>query len=215
MEITLPGGEVVFPSAINSCLSYLARIHCSFNTLRRESLWSTVSEAPFSHRVGASQQLPGQTPQDCSASIPLHLGLILCWGKGKTPVFCQMSSGITGLYPLDASSTLSPLPSYDTPKCLQILPVPPWGKIFPPRGNLKTTASQPSLLDQPAPLDHLCHPLPLHTLQLKPEESRTLFLWLAHKIWACCTGHSSDVGVQPPGTCSSPIYPPWDPRQVA
>lgn len=38
MKITLPGGEIVFPSAINSCLSYFARIHCSFKTLKREAL---------------------------------------------------------------------------------------------------------------------------------------------------------------------------------
>ena len=38
MKITLPGGEMFFPSAINSCLSYLARIHCSFKTLKRENL---------------------------------------------------------------------------------------------------------------------------------------------------------------------------------
>lgn len=38
MKITLPGCEMVFPSAINSCLSYLARIHCSFKTLKRENL---------------------------------------------------------------------------------------------------------------------------------------------------------------------------------
>lgn len=36
MKITLPGGEMIFPSAINSCLSYLARIHCSFKTLKRK-----------------------------------------------------------------------------------------------------------------------------------------------------------------------------------
>lgn len=49
MEITLPGGEMVFPSAINSCLSYLARIHCSFKTLKRKNLWSAVSDEFSSH----------------------------------------------------------------------------------------------------------------------------------------------------------------------
>lgn len=102
---SLPGGRTVFSSDINSCLSYLARIHCSFKTLKRELLVSCVYFSDFPRPCSGRWGQPSSSPPQAVENWRSAGGLVLCSGGG---VSCAlMCSSASGFYLLDAGSFFS------------------------------------------------------------------------------------------------------------
>lgn len=197
---------MVFPSAINSCLSYLARIHCSFKTLKRENLWSAVSAACSAHgnclrprgwrrehhtaASLAAQAARASQPGYCS---PLGLG-----NPAVGTVLCS-----AGCLPASLASTSwmpVALPPQGYPDMFSDIASVSWGKYVPQGAVRKplgysdaSPALQVSKTDTSSSGSSTLPP-PLHDPSLRPGGQEPP-PGPARKLGACHTGRSSGLGV--------------------